>query len=60
MDGHGALLRLGCRAGARRGLLQLPGVEEDVGMVGIHWQGRFIELVPWRGEVQVGSQLLSW
>lgn len=43
-------------AGARRGLLQLPGVEEDVGMVGIHWRGRFIELVPWKGEVQVGWQ----
>ena len=40
-------------AGARRGLLNLPGVEEDVGMVGIHWRGRFIELVPWTGEVQV-------
>ncbi|CAK0735183.1 hypothetical protein CVIRNUC_000540 [Coccomyxa viridis] len=38
--------------GARRGLLQLPGVEEDVGMVGIHWRGQFIELVPWNGEVQ--------
>ncbi|KAK9823665.1 hypothetical protein WJX72_004524 [[Myrmecia] bisecta] len=38
--------------GARRGLLQLPGVEEDVGMIGVHWQGKFIELVPWNGEVQ--------
>ena len=27
-------------------MLQLPGVEEDVGMVGIHWRGQFIELVP--------------
>ncbi|EIE26754.1 tocopherol cyclase [Coccomyxa subellipsoidea C-169] len=38
--------------GARRGLLQLPGVEEDVGMVGIHWKGQFIEMVPWNGDVQ--------
>ncbi|CAL8467097.1 g6633 [Coccomyxa elongata] len=38
--------------GARRGLLQLPGVEEDVGMVGIHWRGQFIEMVPWNGDVQ--------
>jgi hypothetical protein len=22
-------------------------------MVGLHWRGRFIELVPWAGEVQV-------
>ena len=22
-------------------------------MVGIHWRGQFIELVPWNGEVQV-------
>ena len=41
--------------GARRGILQLPGVEEDVGMVGIHWRGQFIELVPWNGEVQAGT-----
>ena len=39
-------------AGARRGLLQLPGVEEDVGMVGIHYRGEFLEMVPWTGEVQ--------
>jgi hypothetical protein len=24
-------------------------------MVGIHWQGQFIEMVPWNGHVQVGS-----
>ena len=38
-------------AGARRGILKLPGVEEDVGLIGIHWQGKFIELVPWNAEV---------
>ena len=38
-------------SGARRGILKIPGVEEDVGLVGIHWQGRFIELVPWNAEV---------
>lgn len=30
--------------GARRGLLQVPGVMEDVGMIGIHHQGKFYEL----------------
>jgi tocopherol cyclase len=30
--------------GARRGLLQLPGVLEDVGLIGIHHQGAFYEL----------------
>ena len=30
--------------GARRGLLQLPGVLEDVGIVGIHHAGRLYEL----------------
>ena len=39
--------------GARRGLvLGLPGLEEDVGLIGVHWQGRFIELVPWSAEVE--------
>ena len=38
-------------AGARRGILNIPGVEEDVGLIGIHWQGKFIELVPWNAEV---------
>ena len=35
--------------------MQLPGVEEDVGMIGIHWRGQFIEMVPWNGEVQASS-----
>ena len=30
-------------------MLNLPGVEEDVGLIGVHWQGQFIELVPWQG-----------
>lgn len=38
-------------AGARRGILKLPGVEEDVGLIGIHWKGQFIELVPWTATV---------
>ncbi|DBA67375.1 TPA: hypothetical protein ACH3X2_001667 [Trebouxia sp. C0005] len=37
--------------GARRGILNIPGVEEDVGLIGIHWQGKFIELVPWNSTV---------
>ena len=40
-----------CAAGARRGILNIPGVEEDVGLIGIHWQGKFIELVPWNSAV---------
>ena len=32
--------------------MKLPGVEEDVGLIGIHWQGRFIELVTWNSEVR--------
>ena len=40
-----------CAAGARRGILNIPGVEEDVGLIGIHWQGKFIELVPWNAAV---------
>lgn len=39
--------------GARRGLLGVPGLEEDVGMVGIHLPGgSFIELTPWTGDVE--------
>eukprot|EP01025_Chloroclados_australasicus_P016918 TRINITY_DN18630_c0_g1_i2.p1 TRINITY_DN18630_c0_g1~~TRINITY_DN18630_c0_g1_i2.p1 ORF type:complete len:459 (+),score=49.22 TRINITY_DN18630_c0_g1_i2:47-1378(+) len=38
-------------AGARRGLLNVPGVEEEVGMIGIHFQGVFIEFTP------VGAQI---
>ena len=39
--------------GARRGLLGVPGLEEDVGMVGVHLpDGRFLELTPWAGDVE--------
>ncbi|KAI8472481.1 MAG: tocopherol cyclase-domain-containing protein [Monoraphidium minutum] len=39
--------------GARRGLLGVPGLEEDVGMVGVHLPGgRFLELTPWSGDVE--------
>lgn len=38
-------------AGAKRGVLGLPGIEEDVGMIGLHWGHRFLELVPWAGIV---------
>ena len=31
--------------------MKLPGVEEDVGLIGIHWKGQFIELVPWTASV---------
>ncbi len=41
----------GGAAGARRGILNIPGIEEDVGLIGIHWQGKFIELVPWNAAV---------
>jgi len=46
------VLNLGLRTGARRGVLNLPGIEEDVGLIGIHWRGQFIELVPWNGSVR--------
>ncbi|GFR52594.1 hypothetical protein Agub_g15190, partial [Astrephomene gubernaculifera] len=46
--------------GARRGLLVgLPGVEEDVGLLGLHLPphlagggGEFVELVPWNSELE--------
>ncbi|GLC34906.1 hypothetical protein PLESTF_000216600 [Pleodorina starrii] len=40
--------------GARRGLvLGLPGVEEDVGLIGVHLQGgEFVELVPWNSDLE--------
>ena len=50
---HWQLLMLlvnGC-AGAKRGILGLSGVEEDVGMIGLHWNHRFLQLVPWQGSV---------
>ena len=42
----------GLHAGAKRGILGLSGVEEDVGMIGLHWNDRFLELVPWTGRVE--------
>ncbi|MEW5314866.1 MAG: hypothetical protein WDW38_006330 [Sanguina aurantia] len=43
--------------GARRQLLLgLQGSEEDVGMIGIHLDGQFIELVPWTGGGQLGRR----
>ncbi|PRW18397.1 tocopherol cyclase [Chlorella sorokiniana] len=39
--------------GALRGLLGVPGVEENVGMIGIHHRGRFYEFLPNNGS-------LSW
>ncbi|KXZ53182.1 hypothetical protein GPECTOR_7g1074 [Gonium pectorale] len=40
--------------GARRGLvLGLPGVEEDVGLIGVHLPGgEFVEMVPWNSELE--------
>lgn len=38
-------------AGATRGVLNLPGVKEEVGLIGIHYGGTFVELVPWNGSV---------
>lgn len=39
--------------GGRRALPLLNNEEEDVAMIGIHVEGTFIELVPWRGTVEV-------
>lgn len=33
-------------AGAIRGLLQMPGIQEDVGLIGIHHRGKLYELNP--------------
>lgn len=37
--------------GAQRGLLGVPGVEELVGLIGIHHQGKFYEFLPNNGTV---------
>ncbi|KAL4432855.1 hypothetical protein ABPG77_008181 [Micractinium sp. CCAP 211/92] len=37
--------------GALRGLLGVPGVEENVGMIGIHHRGRFYEFLPNTGSI---------
>ncbi|QDZ18025.1 tocopherol cyclase [Chloropicon primus] len=37
--------------GGRRTLPFLLGQDEDVALIGIHHKGRFIEIVPWNGEV---------
>lgn len=38
--------------GATRGLAGVPGLAETVGMVGLHWRGRFFELAPWTGTME--------
>lgn len=38
--------------GALRGLLGVPGVEEEVGLIGIHHRGSFYEFLPNNGEVE--------
>ncbi len=38
--------------GARRGILNLPGVREDVGVIGIHHDGQFINIVPAGGPLR--------
>eukprot|EP00803_Ostreobium_quekettii_P009211 evm.model.scf_772EXC.8 EVM.evm.TU.scf_772EXC.8 scf_772EXC:60971-64254(+) len=48
-DGHPDLCLTS--VGAKR-KLGLQAVEEDVGMIGVHYKGEFIELVPWSGEVE--------
>ena len=49
--GEGASSAALTAVGSTRGLGGLPGIEEEVGMVGLHWNARFFELVPWRGTV---------
>lgn len=46
-------------AGATRGILGVPGLEEEVGMVGLHHQGRFYQMVPWAGQVEWQVRLAS-
>ncbi|CAK9217940.1 unnamed protein product [Sphagnum jensenii] len=38
--------------GGRRGLPALPGSFENVAMVGVHYEGKFFEFVPWKGNVE--------
>lgn len=38
--------------GGRRYLPVVPGLYEDVAMVGVHYEGKFYEFVPWSGPVQ--------
>ncbi|XP_024381013.1 probable tocopherol cyclase, chloroplastic [Physcomitrium patens] len=38
--------------GGRRGLPLVPGAYEEVAMVGIHYDGKFYEFVPWEGSVE--------
>jgi tocopherol cyclase len=38
--------------GGRRGLPALPGSFENVAMVGVHYDGKFFEFVPWKGNVE--------
>ena len=46
-------------AGAKRGLLNVR--DEEVGLVGLHWEDRFFEFVPQNGEVKWEVQLWgSW
>uniref|UniRef100_A0A061SAE0 Tocopherol cyclase n=1 Tax=Tetraselmis sp. GSL018 TaxID=582737 RepID=A0A061SAE0_9CHLO len=37
--------------GGRRGILIAPSMEEDVGMICVHHEGKFIEMMPQKGEV---------
>eukprot|EP00898_Chlorokybus_atmophyticus_P002292 jgi/Chlat1/3063/Chrsp21S03318 len=39
-------------AGGRRGLPLVPGLEEDVALVGVHTGGKFYEFVPWTGSLE--------
>ena len=56
-----SLLRPACRPRSFRAVrtLQVPSVacstcrvlRRTLGLIGVHWQGQFIELVPWQGTV---------
>ncbi|KAL2631964.1 hypothetical protein R1flu_016650 [Riccia fluitans] len=47
--------------GGRRGLPLIPGSFEEVAMVGIHYEGKFYEFVPWTGTVEWDVSLWgSW
>eukprot|EP00249_Psilotum_nudum_P004098 c17636_g1_i1 orf=219-1685(+) len=45
-------------AGGRRSLPIFPGLYEDVAMVGVHYDGKLYEFVPWNGPVE--WEISSW
>lgn len=43
--------------GGGRRSLPLLNQEEDVAMIGVHYEGKFVEIVPWKGSVEVSNSM---